>query len=107
MTEKSPKEFKCFKCKSSLDHLISNSSSQTQISRSEFCISCNSDVKCCMNCSNYDINSYNSCLENQAEIVPDKEKANFCDWFKPKLGNTEENKNSKKIILKELDNLFK
>jgi len=33
-------------------------------------------------CKFFDPKSYNECRESQADRVPDKEKANFCDYFK-------------------------
>jgi len=33
-------------------------------------------------CKFYDPKSYNECKEFQADRVADKEKANFCDYFK-------------------------
>jgi len=53
------------------------------ISRSEECPNCGSDVHCCLNCSNYDPGAHNHCRDPQAEWVPDREKANFCDLFIP------------------------
>lgn len=100
-------QFKCYKCQASLSNLIEGASSPITISRSEYCNSCSSDVKCCKNCLFYDENSYNGCTENQAETVPDKEKSNFCDWFKPNLRSSESKIKEKDNVLKELDSLFK
>jgi hypothetical protein len=36
-----------------------------------------------LNCGNYDPSAHNRCREPQAEWVPDREKANFCDLFMP------------------------
>jgi hypothetical protein len=33
-------------------------------------------------CQFYDVKAYNECRESQADRVQDKEKANFCDYFK-------------------------
>jgi hypothetical protein len=41
-----------------------------------------SDLHCCLNCSFYDIGTYNDCREPQAERVLDKSRSNFCDFFK-------------------------
>jgi hypothetical protein len=32
---------------------------------------------------NYDTSAHNRCREPQAEWVTDRERANFCDYFKP------------------------
>lgn len=40
------------------------------------------DIRCCKNCQFYDPKSYNECRESSADRITDKEKANFCDFFK-------------------------
>ena len=32
-------------------------------------------------CKFYDESAYNSCKENQAERIVEKEKANYCDYY--------------------------
>jgi hypothetical protein len=54
-----------------------------RISRTAECPSCNADIHCCLNCVNYDTSAHNRCRESQAEWVTDRERANFCDYFKP------------------------
>ena len=54
-----------------------------RITRTAECPSCNADVHCCLNCVNYDTSAHNRCREPQAEWVTDRERANFCDYFKP------------------------
>ena len=94
--------FKCFSCNSPLEDLLSS-----PVGRGATCFKCLSDVRCCMNCQFYDPSSYNSCEESQAERVVEKERANFCDWFKPG-GNNKEGKDQKKSdALAALDDLFK
>ncbi len=34
-------------------------------------------------CRFYDRSAINQCTEDDAEEVQDKEKVNFCEWFKP------------------------
>jgi hypothetical protein len=36
-----------------------------------------------LNCIFYDRSRYNECGESNADRVVDKEKGNFCDYFKP------------------------
>jgi hypothetical protein len=68
-----------------------------------------SDCRVCYNCHHFDENSYNQCLENQAERVVEKDKRNFCDFFRirdssvPATAQT----NTKENVFRELDNLFK
>ena len=49
--------------------------------RGDSCMKCGRDTHVCRNCNHYDPAYNNSCKENQADRVVDKEKANFCDYF--------------------------
>jgi len=51
-------------------------------SRNDACPSCGADLRCCRNCRFYDGAVYNACRETQAERVLDKERSNFCDFFR-------------------------
>lgn len=51
------------------------------LERGDLCAGCRRDAKVCKNCKFYDRHANRECLESQAEIVKDKEKSNFCDWF--------------------------
>jgi len=53
-----------------------------RIARTAECPSCDADIHCCLNCVNYDTSAHNRCREPQAEWVTDRERANFCDYFK-------------------------
>ncbi|MBF0423632.1 MAG: hypothetical protein HQL73_11645, partial [Magnetococcales bacterium] len=66
---------KCWKCQTTLE--------KSSFSRSETCIGCGYSVRVCKNCLYYDPRAYNACREPQSERVVDKEKATFCDFFKP------------------------
>ena len=57
------------------------------LGRGELCIKCRRDAKACLNCKFHDRHAARECLESQAEIVKDKEKSNFCDWFDPKASD--------------------
>lgn len=52
------------------------------ISRSDSCPHCMADIRCCKNCIFYDPKAYNECRESMADRITEKEKANFCDFFK-------------------------
>jgi len=65
----------CFKCGNLLDM-------PSPISRGEVCGKCGSYVRCCMNCEFHDPSYHNECRETQSELIPDKEAANFCDYFR-------------------------
>lgn len=75
------------------------------IARSEECTSCYASIRCCLMCEFYDTKSYNECKEPTAERVIDKEKANFCDFFK--LAGSRSNDNSKDDLLAKANALFK
>lgn len=52
-----------------------------EISRREECSSCHADVHVCKNCHFYDRTAYNECREPQSDVVSDKDRSNFCDYF--------------------------
>ncbi len=51
------------------------------VSRSALCPHCGKDVRSCRNCRFFDSPDISGCRESRADPVPDREKANFCDWF--------------------------
>ncbi|HTL10899.1 MAG TPA: hypothetical protein VL588_00330 [Bdellovibrionota bacterium] len=54
--------------------------------RQDICKKCGRDTRVCKGCIFYDRGSNNDCREPQADRVVDKEKSNFCDYFKPSTG---------------------
>ena len=54
--------------------------------RQDSCPKCGRDTKTCKGCEFYDRTQNNECRESQAERVVDKERSNFCDYFRPKAG---------------------
>lgn len=77
------------------------------IGRLDVCPQCNADLHVCLNCEFYDSTSYNECREPQAERVLNKEKANFCDYFKPALDRAANTDSKKEKSIEVLENLFK
>ena len=55
---------------------------ENPVSRSAVCESCGADLRCCKNCAFYSPGSHYDCRENVDELVTDKERANFCDYFR-------------------------
>lgn len=51
------------------------------IGRRDSCPHCRADLFCCLNCSFYDRAASKQCREPMAELVKDKARANFCDYF--------------------------
>lgn len=67
---------KCYKCSNELRLDL-------DYGRQDSCPKCNFSTHVCMNCEHFDKSKYNECTEPVADRVVDKEKANFCDYFKP------------------------
>lgn len=67
----------CYNCSATLAFLAGGN-----IPRGETCHSCGRELRVCKMCEFYDIHAYNECKESTAMRVVDKEKANFCDYFK-------------------------
>src|SRR5215216_5915355 len=51
------------------------------IPRDSECEGCRRDLRCCMNCRHYDPRMNNSCRETEADVVEDKARRNFCEFF--------------------------
>jgi len=66
----------CFSCQKP-------NSLNAQIGYREECFHCKADLHSCKNCHFYDVKCYNECKEPSADVVKDKEKFNFCDFYKP------------------------
>ena len=71
-------EIVCYRCGASLAALT------LPLSRRDMCPSCSAHVHVCRQCIYYDPQVIGQCLEDDAEEVLDKERVNFCDWFKPR-----------------------
>ena len=58
------------------------------IYRDSTCPSCGADLHSCINCKFYAPGSHYDCHETIEEPVRDKERSNFCDFFKPAVTST-------------------
>jgi hypothetical protein len=80
------------------------------LQRTDSCPRCFSDLKCCLNCRFFDPSANNQCREPQAEWCPEKEKANFCEFFEfrkvARLG-TSGSQSSQQSARSAFDDLFK
>ena len=47
---------------------------------------CRAELHVCLMCEFYDTSVAKSCRETVAEEVKDKQRANFCDYFRPNDG---------------------
>lgn len=52
------------------------------VSRQAHCQKCKADLHACRQCLWYDTHAAKQCREPMAEWIADKEKANFCDYYK-------------------------
>lgn len=67
----------CYRCGASLAGLT------LPISRQDACPSCANYLHVCRMCEFHDPRVPKQCTEDDAEEVLEKERLNFCDWFKP------------------------
>ncbi len=67
----------CFRCGASLATL------SLPLSRRDQCPDCSADLHVCRMCLHFDTRVPRQCREDGAEDVFEKERPNFCDWFKP------------------------
>ena len=70
-------ELKCYRCGAFLTEL------SLPLSRQDECPSCSVYLHVCKMCEFYDPAVPKQCREDDAEEVFEKEKLNFCEWFKP------------------------
>ncbi|HKU13902.1 MAG TPA: hypothetical protein VJQ52_05875 [Steroidobacteraceae bacterium] len=70
----------CWKCGASLADLT------LPLRRLEECRTCRAELHVCKLCEWYSVTVAKQCRETVAEEVKDKERANFCDYFKPRAG---------------------
>jgi hypothetical protein len=65
----------CWKCGSPLHVPL-------PIGRRDDCPSCHADLHVCRQCAFYDLHAAKSCREPMADETSDKERGNFCDYFR-------------------------
>lgn len=81
---------------------------EDKVFRSDTCPGCGRPLRCCKNCLFFDPTANNQCRESQAELVGDKEAANFCDYFRPRENGGEARGGSRSAqARKKIDDLFK
>ena len=51
--------------------------------RGDECPLCHADLHVCKACEFYESGAHNDCRETSAEFVSDKERGNFCYYFRP------------------------
>jgi hypothetical protein len=70
----------CWKCGHTLEDM------SMPLRRRDECPACGTDLHVCRMCEFYDTSVAKSCREPVAEEVTDKERANFCDYFRGRAG---------------------
>ena len=76
-----------------------------EIGRTQECPFCHTDLRCCLNCRFYDRSAPKQCREPMAELVREKDKANYCDFFRFK--ETHQKKSGKAESEKLWNDLFR
>ena len=67
----------CYRCGAALDAL------SLPLSRRDQCPACSADLHVCKMCVHFDATAPRQCREDGADDVSEKDRPNFCDWFKP------------------------
>jgi hypothetical protein len=94
-------EFVCWKCGASLK------TEPLPLSRRAVCAVCDAELHVCRLCQFYDPRVSDQCTEDRAEQVREKDRANFCDYFKPKPGAYVARDDTRAVAAKvRLDGLF-
>jgi len=79
-----------------------------EIGRRDECPYCHADLACCLNCKFHDRSAPKQCREPIAELVREKDKANYCDFFQFKETTAGAPvKDGETASRKALDDLFK
>ncbi len=75
--------------------------------RKETCDGCGADLHVCRSCDFHDTAAYNECREPRAERVIEKDRSNFCDWFRGRSGSRAKGKDDQETDRKRLESLFR
>ena len=70
-------DIRCYRCGESLAAL------SLPLSRQDECPGCGNYLHVCKMCVFFDPRGPRQCREDGAEEVKEKDRLNFCDWFKP------------------------
>lgn len=70
------------------------------------CDRCQADLHVCLACEFHDPSSYNECRESNAERILDRERANRCEYFRPRQGSGV-GESVRSSAITDLESLFK
>jgi len=90
----------CWKCGASLGDFT------LPLRRLEECRQCHAELHACKMCEWYSVAVAKHCREPVAEEVKDKERANFCDYFKPRAAAYQPVSNEAAKAKNDLEALF-
>ncbi len=94
-------DFVCWRCGAPLAALT------LPFTRTDECKSCHAALHACKLCEFYDIAVAKQCREPIAEEVNDKQRANFCDYFQPRLNaHSNRQQTESERARAQLDSLF-
>ena len=94
----------CYACGAELPETM-------EVHRATECPSCRRDLHVCRNCTFYAPGRHNDCAETVPEGVTEKERANFCDYFRFRQGRAGadaagRDKERREAARRKLDGLF-
>lgn len=95
-----PNNLVCWKCGAALAEL------PLPLSRLAECPACRAYQHVCRMCLMFDRNAPKQCREPDAEEVKDKERPNFCDYFKPNPNAYRKGDPKSQAAKSKLDSLF-
>ena len=72
-------EFRCWRCGTQLTEDL------LPVRRAELCMACNADLHVCKMCGFFNPSVANACEETIATAVSNKERSNYCEYFKPSV----------------------
>ncbi len=78
------KEIFCYNCKKAIPDV----DPADRIKRRQECDYCQSSLRCCLMCVFYEKSYYNECREPMADRIVDKERPNFCDFYRIRSGES-------------------
>ena len=91
---------KCHACTKEL-------SEDLKVGRKDECPFCGADLRCCLNCVFYDRAVSKQCRETVTELVKEKKKSNFCEYFVFAENRIVPSNAGSALARKALDDLFK
>ena len=77
------------------------------VGRKDTCPHCRAELRCCLNCFFHEPAVYNECRESQADRVLEKDRANFCEYFRFREGGMPSAAKPAASARDALDSLFK